>query len=133
MRPPGTNQVPRAGRFTLRPMSRRRCASRTSKSNDTSGACRTIRSKVSRGSTSPPAALVLAFLVQEALQPLRPGRMAELPQRLGLDLADAPPRDVELLADFLKRMVSGHLDAEAHAQHLGLARGQGIEHLFGDI
>jgi hypothetical protein len=51
MRPPGTNQVPCAGRFTLRPTSRRRCASRTSKSKDTSGACRTTKSKVSWEST----------------------------------------------------------------------------------
>src|SRR3954465_8991144 len=75
----------------------------------------------------------LSLLVEEALQPLRPGRVAQLAQRLGLDLAYALARDVELLADLLERVVGRHLDAEAHAQHLGLARGEGVEHLLGDI
>ena len=57
--------------------------------------------------------------------------MAQLAQRLRLDLADALARDVELLADFLQRVVGVHLDAEAHAQHLRLARRQRVEHVLG--
>ena len=34
----------------------------------------------------------------------------------------------ELLADFLQRVVGVHADAEAHAQHAFLARGQAREH-----
>src|SRR5256886_8083754 len=71
-----------------------------------------------------------AFLVQEALQPLGSGWVAQLAQRLGLDLPYALARDVELLADLLQRVVGGHLDAEAHAQPLGLARRERVEHFF---
>src|SRR5216110_3131019 len=71
-----------------------------------------------------------AFLVQEALQPLGSGGVAQLAQRLGLDLPYALARDVELLADLLQRVVGGHLDAEAHAQHLGLARRERVEHFL---
>src|SRR3989454_774116 len=54
--------------------------------------------------------------------------MAELAQRLRLDLADALARDVELLADFLERMVGVHVDAKAHAQDFRLARRELREH-----
>src|SRR5690606_11298855 len=64
----------------------------------------------------------LAF--EEALQLVRPTRVPQLAQRLGLDLADPLAGDVELLADFLQRVVRAHLDAETHAKHLGLARGE---------
>ena len=37
-------------------------------------------------------------------------------------LADALAGDVELLADFLEGVVGVHVDAEAHAQHLGFPR-----------
>ena len=50
--------------------------------------------------------------------------MLELPQRLGLDLADTFAGHRELLADLLERVVGVHADAEAHAQHAFLARGQ---------
>ena len=43
-----------------------------------------------------------AFLVQKVAQLLASGRMAQLAQGLGLDLADAFARDVELLADLLR-------------------------------
>src|SRR5688500_19340229 len=69
-----------------------------------------------------------SILDQEASQLLAAARMPELAQRLGLDLADALARDVELLADFLERVVGRQVDAEAHAQHLRLARGQLAQH-----
>src|SRR5688572_31116650 len=63
-----------------------------------------------------------ALGVEEAAQPLRARRVPELAQRLGFYLADALAGDVELLADLLQRVVGVHFDAEAHAQHLSLAR-----------
>src|SRR4026207_106417 len=75
----------------------------------------------------------LSLLVEEALQPLGARRVAQLAQRLGLDLAYALARDVELLADLLERVVGRHLDAEAHAQHLGLAWRQRVEHVLGHV
>src|SRR3954464_3242037 len=59
--------------------------------------------------------------------------MPQLPQRLGFDLAYALARDVELLADFFQRVVGRHLDAEAHAQHLRLARRERIENFLRDV
>ena len=50
--------------------------------------------------------------------------MLQLPQRLGLDLADALAGDRELLADLFERVVGVHADAEAHAQHAFFARRQ---------
>src|SRR5690242_1878992 len=54
--------------------------------------------------------------------------MLQLAQRLRLDLADTLTRHAELLADLLQRMVGVHPDAEAHAQHALLARGERGEH-----
>ena len=55
--------------------------------------------------------------------------MAQLAQRLGLDLADTLTGDVELLADLLERAGMTVLDAEPQPQHLFLARRQGFEYL----
>src|SRR5205814_2856162 len=71
--------------------------------------------------------------LEERAQLLRARRVAELAQRLRLDLADALARDVELLADLFERVVGVHLDAEAHAQHLRLARRERIEHVLGRL
>src|SRR5437773_8277818 len=54
-------------------------------------------------------------------------RMPQLAQRLRLDLPDPLAGDVELLADFLQRVVGVHLDAETHPQHLRFARRQRVE------
>src|SRR3569833_1952063 len=67
--------------------------------------------------------------VEERAQLLRSARVAQLAQGLGLDLADALAGDVELLADFLEGVVGVHVDAEAHAQHLRLPRGEAGEHV----
>src|SRR6516164_7668159 len=72
-------------------------------------------------------------VVQVGAQLVRPARVLELADRLGLDLADAFARDVELLAHFLQRVVGGHLDANAHAQHLGLARRQAVEDVLDHV
>src|SRR5215467_4171310 len=54
--------------------------------------------------------------------------MFQLAQRLGLDLADALAGHRELLADFFQRVVGVHADAEAHAEHAFLTRGERGEH-----
>ena len=72
-------------------------------------------------------------VVQICAQLVRTAGVLELADRLGLDLADAFTRHVELLAHFFQRVVGAHLDAEAHAQHLGLARGQAVEDVFDHI
>src|SRR6266508_2638371 len=69
--------------------------------------------------------------LDEALEALRARRMPELPQRLRLDLADALARDLEVLADLLQRVVALLAEAEAHPEHLLLARGERGEHLPG--
>src|SRR5438876_1127518 len=74
-----------------------------------------------------------ALAFEEATQLLRTRRVTQLAQGLGLDLPDALARDVELLADFFERVIGVHLDAEAHAQHLCLARGERVEHVLAYI
>src|SRR5690554_994219 len=71
-----------------------------------------------------PRARSPVLLVEEGAQRLGAAGVAQLAQRLGLDLADPLAGDVELLADLLEGVVGVHVDAEAHAQHLGLARSE---------
>src|SRR5512147_3337904 len=71
----------------------------------------------------------LPLVLHEALEPLGPRGVAELAQRLGLDLADALAGHLEVLADLLEGVVALLPDAEAHAEDLLLARRQGGEHL----
>src|SRR6188508_806068 len=70
----------------------------------------------------------VASILEETPQLLAAARVPQLAQRLGLDLPDALARDVELLADFLERVVGIHVDTEAHAQDLGFARREAGEH-----
>ena len=56
--------------------------------------------------------------------------MAELAQRLGLDLPDPLTRDVEFPADFFQRSRSSVVQAEAQAQDLLLSLGQRPEHFL---
>src|SRR5262245_8937017 len=67
--------------------------------------------------------------LQEAPELLGPRGMAELAQRLGLDLADALARHREVLADLLQRVLAAVGQAEAQAQHLLLARRERVQHL----
>src|SRR5262249_44700571 len=62
------------------------------------------------------------LIIQEAAQLAAAARVLELPERLGLDLADALARHRELLADLFQRVVGIHADAEAHANYTLLAR-----------
>src|SRR6476646_1879742 len=62
--------------------------------------------------------------------------MAQLAERLRLDLADTLARDLEVLADLFERVVALLADAEAHAQDLLLARRERLQHLprlFGEV
>src|SRR6266511_3871583 len=69
--------------------------------------------------------------LDEALQPLRPRGVPQLPQRLRLDLADALARHLEVLPDLLERVVALLADPEPHPEDLLLAGGEGGEHLPG--
>ena len=55
--------------------------------------------------------------------------MAELAERLRLDLADALTGHFEILADLLEGVVALLADAEAHPEDLLLARRQGLQDL----
>src|SRR5579871_2780585 len=82
----------------------------------------------SRSNVRRTAAIEMLLVVQKAPQLARPARVLELAQRLGFDLADALAGHRELLADLFEGVVGVHADAEAHAQHALLARGQRGEH-----
>src|SRR5215210_3504054 len=72
-------------------------------------------------------AFSIRSVVQEASELPAPRGMLQLAQGLRLDLADALAGHRELLADLLEGVVGVHADAEAHAQHALLARGQRCE------
>jgi len=54
------------------------------------------------------AAPAVSSIIEEASENPRPAWMLQLPQRLGLDLADALARHRELLADLFQRAVFVH-------------------------
>ena len=64
------------------------------------------------------------LLIQKTPHLPRPARMLQLAQRLGFDLADTLAGDRELLPNLLQRVIGVYADAEAHAQHAFLARGE---------
>src|SRR6266566_1376746 len=68
--------------------------------------------------------------LQEGAQTLAAGGVAQLAQRLALDLADALAGDRERLADFLERVLATVADAEAHFEDHLLARRQGLQHFL---
>src|SRR5579864_3954901 len=59
------------------------------------------------------------------------GGVAQLPERLGLDLPDALARDGEALSDLFQRVLAPVPDAEPHLDHFLLARRQRLEDRFG--
>src|SRR3954470_9363663 len=75
--------------------------------------------------------MIWGLVFDERLEALGAARVAQLAQRLRFDLADALARDLEVLADFLERVVALLADAEAHAQDLLFARRQRRQHLAG--
>src|SRR5262245_49776989 len=77
-----------------------------------------------------PSMIALSGL-EEAPELLGARRVAELAQRLGLDLADALAGDGEVLANLLERVLAAVRQPEAKAQHLFLSRRQRVQHLVG--
>src|SRR5262249_14344846 len=69
--------------------------------------------------------------VNEGLELLGPARVAELAKRLRLDLPDTLSGHLEVLSDFLERVVALLADAESHPEDLLFARRQGLEHAPG--
>src|SRR4051812_38243026 len=65
----------------------------------------------------------------ERAQMLGARRMTQLDEGLGLYLADAFARQLEMLADFFQRVLGLHVDAEAHPQNLRFALGKAVEQL----
>jgi hypothetical protein len=68
---------------------------------------------------------------EERLQAPAAGRMAQLAQRLRLDLPDALARDREALADLFERVLGALADAEAHLDHTLLTRRERLEDAVG--
>src|SRR3954454_531046 len=60
-------------------------------------------------------------------QPSSPFRGPKLAKRLGLDLPDSLPCDIELLSDLFQRMLALAADPEPHPDHLLLLRGEGLQ------
>src|SRR5215212_5795714 len=68
-----------------------------------------------------------ANLFEVILELAAAGGVAELAERLGLDLADPFAGDVELLADFLEGPRAPVLEAEAQLEHPSLAACQRVQ------
>src|SRR5215213_1870156 len=68
-----------------------------------------------------------ANLLEVVLELAAAGGVAELAERLGLDLADPFAGDVELLADFLEGPRAPVLEAEAQLEHPSLAACQRVQ------
>src|SRR5713101_5719680 len=69
--------------------------------------------------------------LEERAQLPAPRRMAQLAERLGLDLSDALAGDREALADLLERVLAAVAHTEPHLDDLLFARRQRLEHRFG--
>src|SRR5918912_2447349 len=66
------------------------------------------------------------LVIEVVAQLARAGGVAQLAQRLGLDLADPLAGDAELAADLLQRPLAAVLQPEAQLQHPPLAAGQRV-------
>ena len=66
-------------------------------------------------STPPIVPACESIEIEEAAQLFGTGRVTQLAQGLGFNLADAFAGHVELCAAFFQRMVGVHVDAETHA------------------
>src|ERR1700719_2303299 len=86
------------------------------------------RSRPTSAICSLPSNLV-PYPIHKRPQLLRPRRMPQLSQRLGLNLPDAFASYRERLADFLKRVLRAIFQSKAHLDDLLLARGQRTQHL----
>ena len=57
--------------------------------------------------------------------------MTKFAQRFGFDLADALAGDIKLFTHLFQRLVSVHLDTEAHPQYLGFPLCQAVQNIGG--
>src|SRR5207245_8608632 len=89
----------------------------------------TRRPRGPSGSSSRPRSRDRLSVLDERLELLAAGGVAELAQGLGLDLADALASDLEVLADLLERVIALLADPEPHAKHLLLARRERLQDL----
>src|SRR3989338_2548164 len=80
-----------------------------------------------------PTKRISRLFLDEAAQLLAPARVAELAERLGLDLTDALAGDVEVLPDLLEGVLVLGPDAEALPQDLLLPGAQRLEHPVGGL
>src|SRR5437016_14593318 len=69
-------------------------------------------------------------LFDEIFQALASRRMAQLAQRLGLDLADPLAGHPELPADLLQRPGKAIIEPEAQLQHVALATRERFQHVL---
>src|SRR6202165_1639825 len=87
-----------------------------------------------RGLTTPrkkrPGRRPYSGLLQVVAELLRARRVAELAQRLGLDLADPLAGHAEPLADLFQRALVTVDQPEPQLQHAPLPRSQSIEHVL---
>src|SRR6188474_1736107 len=67
-------------------------------------------------------------LLEVVLELPAPARVAQLAQRLGLDLPDPLAGDVEVAADLLEGPAAAILEAEAKLEDASLARREAVEH-----
>src|SRR6478736_3652555 len=82
-----------------------------------------------RGSTAGPRFVLEGVpLFEVVLELAAAGWVAQLAQRLGLDLADPLAGDVDLLAHLLEGPGTPVLEAEAELEHASLTTGQRVEH-----
>src|SRR5579862_746932 len=73
--------------------------------------------------------LLVSYSIHERAQLARSGRMTQLAQRFGFDLADTFAGDREALPDFFQRVLAAILEAEAHLDDFLFARGQRAQDL----
>src|SRR6185312_6936386 len=66
--------------------------------------------------------------IGELFEALAAGRLTELQQAAGLDLADALAGDAIQASHLVERFRSTVLEAEAELDHFAFARGQALEH-----
>src|SRR5690242_7531500 len=72
-------------------------------------------------------------VVEETAQLSAAAWVLQFAERLRLDLTDALARNIELLADLLKRVIGVHTYPESHSQHPLFTRRQTGEHTRGRL
>src|SRR6188508_2378698 len=74
-----------------------------------------------------------SLFLDETLEVPRTARAAQLVERTPLDLPHTLARHLEVAPHFLEGVLRALVEPEAHADHLLLARGEGLEELAGAV